>query len=88
MTTSVFDVLGKEPLPRADVMMLSDVFVTDALAEAYARRVAEAVAAGFALVLVVDPRRSTRDVFLTALDARGVQHSGFEAPGQMTQGQQ
>ena len=76
--TRLFDATALDaPLPAADVLMLSDVFVTDALATAFAARVAEAEKASFARVLIVDPGRSTRDVFLAALDAHGVQHDGF-----------
>ena len=79
VTTSIFDATDLAvPLPHADVLLLSDVFVTDALAVSFAARVAEAVDGGaFLRVLVVDPGRSTRDTFLTALAAHGVRHDGF-----------
>ena len=49
LTTRRFDATREElPLPRADVLILSDVFVTDDLATAFAARVAEAQSLGFA----------------------------------------
>ncbi len=70
--TRVFDVTSDAPLPAADVLLLSDVFVTPRLADAFARRAAEALRANFAHVLVVDPGRSTRATFVSALTACGV----------------
>ena len=67
------------PLPAGEVLILSDVFVTDLLARAYAERVAEAVAAGFRRVLVVDPGRTSRATFLDELSRIGVSdHPGFQ----------
>ena len=69
--TRLFDATAlDEPLPRADALLLSDVFVTDDLATAFAARVAEALTVGFARILVVDPGRSTRETFLAALVER------------------
>ena len=69
--TRLFDATAlDEPLPRADALLLSDVFVTDDLATAFAARVAEALTVGFARILVVDPGRSTRETFLAALAER------------------
>lgn len=78
VATSIFDATNlATPMPPADVLLLSDVFVTDALATAFAARVAEALNGRFQLVLVVDPGRSTRETFLAALSAHGVRHGGF-----------
>ena len=78
LTTSTFDATDlTSPLPRADVLVLSDVFVTDALARAFAARVAEALALGFARVFVVDPGRTTRAVFLAALTGHQVEYDDF-----------
>ena len=65
-------------LPEAQTLLLSDVLVTEALARAFAARVAEACAVGssFTRVLAVDPGRSTRTAFLDALDAHGVDCGG------------
>ena len=73
--TRIFDAMNLvDPLPEAECLLLSDVFVTDELATAIAARVAEACAAGSAYrrVFVVDPGRSTRRTFLDALSERGV----------------
>ena len=78
--TLEFDVFdGSVLLPKASILLLSDLFVTSALARAHARRVAEALHAqsGFKLVLVVDPNRTTRACFLDELAVLGVQHDGF-----------
>lgn len=81
--TAILDSTDLEhvPLPAGyDVLILSDVFVTEALAKAYAARVAEACAAeaSYRRVLVVDPGRSTRRTFLDELARRGVDSSpGF-----------
>lgn len=78
VATSLFDATClSTPLPRADVLLLSDILVTDGLAHSFGARVAEAVDAGFRRVLVVDPGRSTRQTFLDALAERGVVHGGF-----------
>jgi len=82
LETRTFDVLSAEPLPSGsstiDVLLLSDLFVTEELARAHAARVAEAAqSSGRPFVLVVDPGRSTRACFLDALDRHGVAHGGF-----------
>jgi predicted nicotinamide N-methyase len=78
--TRFFDVLSEAPLPCADVLILSDLFVTDELARAYAKRVTEALGQhGFRRIFVVDPGRSTRRTFLDALRASSVAHNGFAA---------
>lgn len=66
LRTAVFDVEGADPLPPGGLVVLADTFVTDAVAAACARRVAEALERG-SRVLVVDARRSQRDAFLAAL---------------------
>ena len=69
LETRVFDVADfSEPLPPADLVVLADVFVTDAVAAACARRCGEALRRG-SRCLVADARRSTRDAFLRALRA-------------------
>ena len=79
VATSTFDVLDSAmPLPEANVLILSDPFVTERLARAHARRVAEACAKNFRLVCVVDPNRSSRNSFLEELSLCGVTHEGFQ----------
>ena len=79
--TQRFDAMSFEtPLPEADVLILSDLFVTDTLARAHARRVVEACEAGFKRVCVVDPGRTTRATFHASLDQLGCTpalHGGF-----------
>ncbi|EGB08513.1 hypothetical protein AURANDRAFT_63831 [Aureococcus anophagefferens] len=71
LATAVFDVADfAAPLPPADVVVVADVFVTDAVAAACGRRVGEALRRGSTCV-VADARRSTRDAFLAALRAEG-----------------
>ena len=75
--TLVFDAESWEtPLPSADVLILSDLFVTNRLARAHGCRVAEALSRGL-VVLVVDPGRSSRASFLAELERRGVHSAGF-----------
>ena len=76
--TRVFDTFAQatSPLPRADVLLLSDCFVTDELARAHAGRVTEACRRGFSRVFVVDPGRSSRSAFLDALGGE-FPHDGF-----------
>ena len=79
--TQHFDIFADAPLPRADALLLSDVFVTEELAVAYAARVAEACSSSsshFERIFIVDPGRSTRETFLDALgDFDAVAHDGF-----------
>ena len=86
--TRLFDVTDRNvALPRADFMLLSDLFVTDELAKAYAARVAEACASAdsFRQIFVVDPGRSTRQTFLDALGAYPhCAHGGFAAADECT----
>lgn len=72
---------SSQPLPPADLLVLSDLFVTEELARGHARRCAEALASGYSRVLVVDPGRSTREGFLRELEALGLahEHEGFAA---------
>ena len=86
LETRSFDVFSPDPLPwhegssSLDVLLLSDLFVTEELARAHAARVAEAARgtrAAKPFVLVVDPGRSTRACFLDALDRLAVAHGGF-----------
>lgn len=68
----------EQPLPPdGHVLLLSDLFVTSALARAHARRCAEAVARGFSAVVVADPGRTTRACFLDELARCHVRHEGF-----------
>ena len=69
LRTMRFDMMSPEPLPAAQLLIVSDLFVTSELARAVAGRVADAVEAG-AVALVVDPGRSSRDAFMRALEAR------------------
>ena len=82
--TATFDAARVEsPLPACDVLILSDLFVTNGLARTMACRVAEALAAKL-LVVVVDPGRSSRGSFLDELERRGVSHSGFQQPDELS----
>ena len=61
--TREFDVLSDAPLPcTPDLLIASDCFVTPPLARALAARARAAHNAG-ATVLLIDPRRPTRDDF-------------------------
>lgn len=64
--TRRFDLAGAEPLPPADLVLLADLLYEPALARAAARRIAEVVRRG-SRVLIGDPGRFSRDVFLSAL---------------------
>lgn len=76
VSVAEFDVLSNAALITADVLILSDLFVTEDLARAHARRVHEAMCAGFETILVVDPGRSTRAVFTSRLE----EYFGSSAP--------
>ena len=80
--TVAFDAThAAEPLPCADVLLMSDLFVTEALARAHASRVAEALTSGaYQLIVVVDPARQTRADFLEELSRQGIDghHRGFQ----------
>ena len=65
--TAVFDVTAAAPVPDGNYVVLADTLVTDAVAEASARRCAEAVRRG-SRCIVAAARRSTRDAFLAALE--------------------
>jgi predicted nicotinamide N-methyase len=84
--TQQFDAMDSTmSLPRADVLILSDLFVTEGLARAHARRVVEACRMGFKRICVVDPGRTTRATFLDTLDELGctvATHGGF-APAEV-----
>lgn len=74
------------PLPRiggraADLLVISDCFVTPALAAALGARVADALAEGTTAV-VVDPQRPTRCDFLRELRRRGVEGAVFCSVGE------
>ena len=81
LEASTFDVFSSDPLPSGvDVLMLSDLFVTEDLARAHATRVAEMLGRGSSsacMALVVDPGRSTRGCFLRTLEELEVRHDGF-----------
>ena len=62
---------------RAELLVVSDCFVTPALARALATRVAEALQEG-TTVVVVDPQRSTREDFLKELRRQEVPRTHFE----------
>ena len=69
------------PLPHvgnraADLLLISDCFVTPSLAAALGARTAEALEQG-TTVLVVDPQRPTRRDFLSALRQYGVEGAQF-----------
>ena len=76
--TALCDVLAlSAPLPHiggraADLLLISDCFVTPGLAAALGARVAEALEQG-STVLVVDPQRPTRRDFVGALLRHGVE---------------
>mmetsp|Transcript_9832 Transcript_9832/g.16348 ORF Transcript_9832/g.16348 Transcript_9832/m.16348 type:complete len:261 (+) Transcript_9832:105-887(+) len=65
-----------EPLPVVNVLILSDVFVTEPLTVAHAKATQQALMSG-ALVLVVDPGRPTRSLYLDSLAKLDVSHLGF-----------
>ena len=50
VSTALFDIFGESPLPPCDVLVASDVGYTEKLALGFARRAAEAVAAGATVV--------------------------------------
>jgi hydroxymethylbilane synthase len=50
VSTALFDIFGDAPLPPCDVMVASDVGYTEKLALGFARRAAEAIAAGATVV--------------------------------------
>lgn len=66
-----FDLFGPEPLPAANVVVFADLFYETTLAQAVARRVAEAVGQG-AHVLVGDPGRVGRPEFERELARLGL----------------
>lgn len=68
------DLYGEEPLPDADLVLFADLLYERPLALAAARRVLEAHARG-SEVLVADPGRAFREVFLQALASGGVSAS-------------
>ena len=78
LDTALCDVLDLDaPLPHiggrpADLLLISDCFVTPDLAAALGARTAEALEQG-TTVLVVDPQRPTRRDFVGALLRRGVE---------------
>jgi predicted nicotinamide N-methyase len=71
VSTALFDVLGPQPLPAGDIVVLADVLYEPALAAAAARRTREALARG-SDVLVGDPDRAGRRDFLRLLKEAGV----------------
>uniref|UniRef100_A0A7S2N9I5 Uncharacterized protein n=1 Tax=Haptolina brevifila TaxID=156173 RepID=A0A7S2N9I5_9EUKA len=80
LRTGAFDAAcTATPLPAGDVILLSDLFVTNTLARIFAGRVAEALSAG-KCILVVDPGRSSRASFLDELERHDVRHNGFQRP--------
>jgi predicted nicotinamide N-methyase len=70
LTTSVFDVLGSEPIPPGQVVVAADLLYEELLALAMARRAAEAVARG-GVVIIGDPGRVFRARFDALMGACG-----------------
>jgi predicted nicotinamide N-methyase len=69
--TTHFDMVGHDPLPPADVVVIADVLYEPLLAGAAARRTLEALARGNDVV-VGDPDRAGRRDFLRLLHDAGV----------------
>lgn len=69
--TARFDLIGVEPLPTADLVVMADVLYEPELAAAAARRTLEARAAG-CTVIVGDPDRAGRRDYLLHLQAAGI----------------
>lgn len=69
--TIEFDLLSLEPLPPADLIILSDLFYDYDLADALARRVVEQVAMG-GRAIAGDPDRTATSAFLDYLSMCGV----------------
>lgn len=70
LTTALFDVRGREPLPRADVVIAADLLYEEVLAGAMARRAGEALDRK-SVVIVGDPGRVFRARFDSLLRDRG-----------------
>jgi len=70
VTTQLFDVFADAAVPDCDLVVVADVLYEPELAQAVARCVKRAHDAG-AAVLVVDPQRYARAVFLDALQQQG-----------------
>jgi predicted nicotinamide N-methyase len=71
VATSVFDLTSSRPLPHCDLMIFSDLLYQRDFALMVAGRAVEAMRQG-ARVLVGDPGRIGRDVFVSALAAHGL----------------
>jgi len=69
--TMVFDLTAGQPLPRCDLLILSDLLYQRDFALVVAGRAVEAVRQG-ARVLVADPGRIGRDAFRAAVAAHGL----------------
>ena len=82
VATSPFDLLGPEALPAADVVVFADLLYEAELAQAAARRVAEA-AAGGARVVVGDPGRVGRATFERTLSLLGWEAEFRDVPVQL-----
>ena len=67
VTTQLFDVFAKTPLPEADLLVAADLFYDEALAAAVADRVKEALRRGTGVLVAGEPSRPARHVFLESL---------------------
>lgn len=75
--TALFDLTSNAPLPPADVVIFADLLYEEDLARAVAKRVLEAHARQ-STVVVGDPQRVGRTVFLETLRAAGI-HVSFSS---------